>query len=270
MLNKMLINPYYKGQVYFQGVLYPGKHIPLIDEKTWQQVQDVLASHLNGERTREHPHFLKSTVYCGKCGSRLLVQLAKSHTGAIYPYFVCASRQGKRSDCQQKAVLIEEVEYQIEKLYDRMSMSHELREHLETWLNQRIEESADEFMAELANLKREKDKLERQRSKLLQAHFADAIPLDLLKSEQDKISKALLDIDDQIAVHDTHYEIIKDNLKQAFDLIEDCGRAYKQAPDMTKRAFNQAVFEKILVYPDGKIVPEFAEPFNILLSKLRL
>ena len=265
-LNKILVNPYYKGFIQFHGVLYPGKHIPLTDEKTWQHVQDILDSHLNGERTRDHPHFLKSTVYCGNCGSRLLVNLTKSHLGAIYPYFICSGRHDKRASCLQKAVLIEEVEYQIEKLYERISISPELREHLETWLNQYIKESADEFEVERANLERERNKLEHKRKKLLQAHYEDAIPLDLFKSEQEKISKALLDIDDQIAAHSTHYEIIKDNLKQTFDLIVDCGQAYKQAPDMIKRAFNQAIFEKILVYPDGTIVPEFAEPFDILLD----
>lgn len=266
VLNNILINPYYKGQVYFQGALYPGKHTPLTDEKTWQQVQDVLASHMNGERTRKHPHYLKGTVYCGKCMSRLIFQNAKSHSGAIYPYFVCAGRHSKRSDCQQKAILIEVVEHEIEKLYDKMSMTHDLRERLEAWLNQRIQESADEFTKEKTQLEREKDKLERQRSKLLQAHYADAIPLDLLKSEEDRISKAMIDIDDQIAIHGTHYEVISDNLKQSLDLIEDCGRAYKLASDNMKRSFNQAIFERILVGEDGKIVPEFSAPFNILID----
>lgn len=112
----------------------------------------------------------------------------------------------------------------------------------------------------------EKEKLEHKRRKLLEAHFADAIPLDLLKSEQDKISKALLDIDNQISIHDTHYDILKDNLRQSFDLLEDCGKAYKSAPDSIKRAYNQAIFEKILVHVDGTVEPEFLPPFDILLD----
>jgi DNA invertase Pin-like site-specific DNA recombinase len=141
-LNKLLVNPYYKGYVYFQGALYPGKHTPLVDENTWQQVQDVLESHHCGERTRKHPHFLKGTVYCGACGSRLIIQNTKNSHDVIYPYFICSGRHGKRTDCQQKAVLIEEVERQIEKLYERMTISPELRKETEKQLNQRIEESA--------------------------------------------------------------------------------------------------------------------------------
>jgi DNA invertase Pin-like site-specific DNA recombinase len=64
-LNAILTHPYYTGQIVFQGASLPGKHEPLVDIATWQKVQDVLVSHINGERTRQHPHFLKSTVYCG-------------------------------------------------------------------------------------------------------------------------------------------------------------------------------------------------------------
>ena len=92
LLHKVLTNPYYKGQTKFQGVHYDGRHETLVDEAKWQRVQDVLSSHVNGERVRRHPHFLKSTVYCGQCGERLMVQLSTSATGMKYPYFYCAGR----------------------------------------------------------------------------------------------------------------------------------------------------------------------------------
>ena len=265
-LNNILVSPYYKGLVSFQGVFYPGSHPPLVDEKTWQNVQYILELHLNGERTREHPHFLKSTVYCAKCGARLLVHRSKSHTGAIYPYFICATKHSKRGPCNLKSILIEEIERKVELLYTSMSISHELRQHLEEFLCQQIKESADEFARERKRLGLEKDKLERKRAKLLEAHYADAIPLDLLKSEQIVISKALLDIEDQVAAHNTEFEIIKKNLAQALSLIENCGQAYKLAPDKIKKAFNQAIFEKILVDDNGKLTPKFNCPFDILLD----
>lgn len=265
VLTAILHSPYYKGLVYFQGVLYKGKHTPIVDEKTWQKVQDVLASHVNGERTRKHPHFLKSTVYCGHCGSRMIIQQVRNHSGNLYPYFTCAGRQGKRTGCHMKAVLIDEVEYQIEKLYEKMSMSHQFREIFETQLSKQIEEVTESFKAELTKLNLLKEKLERKSKKLLEAHYADAIPLELLKSEQDKISKELLDINDQIEARNSNYGILTDDLKQALDMIEDCGTIYKDAPDKIKRAFNQAIFEKINVY-DDHISPEFNEPFDILLD----
>lgn len=44
-----------------------------------------LESHRTGEKQREHPHYLKSTLFCGNCGSRLIITKAKNRYGAIYP-----------------------------------------------------------------------------------------------------------------------------------------------------------------------------------------
>ena len=121
-LHTLLRHPYYKGVVQFQGVEYPGKHEPLVDEETWQTVQAVLGSHRSGERERMHNHFLKSTVVRGRCGSRLLVQNTKNGKGVLYPYFICARRQ-RLHDCSFKAVLIEVVEAQMQEVYRRLYVS---------------------------------------------------------------------------------------------------------------------------------------------------
>ena len=39
--HRMLSHPYYKGIVTHKGAQYPGRHEPLVNEATWQQVQDV-------------------------------------------------------------------------------------------------------------------------------------------------------------------------------------------------------------------------------------
>ncbi|MGU3438437.1 recombinase family protein [Actinomycetes bacterium M1A6_2h] len=69
---KLLRNPYYIGQVRYQGALHPGAHEPIVDPETWQQVQTLLDTRATtGERRRKHDHYLKGTLYCGTCMSRL-------------------------------------------------------------------------------------------------------------------------------------------------------------------------------------------------------
>ena len=41
---RLLRNPYYIGIVRYHGVLYPGKHEPLVDPETWQTVQELLTA----------------------------------------------------------------------------------------------------------------------------------------------------------------------------------------------------------------------------------
>ena len=265
-LNKLLVNPYYKGCVTFRGAVYPGKHEALIDELTWQQVQDILMTHASGERTRDHPHYLKSTVYCRTCESRLVVQISKSKTGVYYPYFMCSGRHAKRTDCTQKAVLIEEVERRIEEHYVHIALDPEFRRQVEMMLVVELKSAKAGAENELRDLARERDKLERQRDKLMQAHYEGAIPVELLKREQDRIASGLLEITCKLEASNLHFDTVEANLKSALDLTENCGLAYKTAPDHIRRQFNQAFFKRILVGPDTSVEAELAPPFDTLLG----
>lgn len=266
LLSVTLSNPYYKGIVTYNGVQYPGKHPAIIDEQTWETVQITLKTHINGERTRVHQHYLKSTVYCGKCGARLIIHNAKSKTGARYPYFVCSARHDKRNDCTQKAVLIDEVARKIEQLYERFSFTPEFISFMKSWVSEQIDKLAELSNDEQHRLKLQKDKLEREQLKLLQAHYEDAIPLSLLKEEQTRIGKTISAINDQIAACQAEFANASKNIGAALDLLNNCGEIYRLADDFARRCLNQAIFKRILVYDDLTLDVELAEPFDMILN----
>ena len=261
-MENILKNPYYAGVIRYNGVEYDGIHEPIIDLDTFNKVQAIMQSHVNGERTREHPHFLKGTLYCHNCKSRMIVTYAKNHAGIVYPYFICAGRHRKgkgHTGCKLKAILIDEVEYQVEQIYDRYSIKPKDRLLIETYLQESIKKEQEKFKMELDNLVREKIKLERKQEKLLEAHFNDAIPLDLLKREQKVISKQLAAIESEIKAHNTAFEEVISKLSLVMDMLEDCGRTYREANDNIKRLLNQAIFEKIWIMNDGTITAEMTD-----------
>ena len=244
----------------------------LVDEMTWQRVQDVLASHVNGERVREHPHFLKSTLYCGQCGERLLVQRSTSASGMKCPYFSCAGRHSKRTTCTQRSVLIYEVERKLEERYLRMQLESSFRANVEEMIRDEFRSIRDAVKTEQGDLKREREKLERERRKLMEAHYEGAVPVDLLGQEQERIAKALRKIASQLSLRNLEFEAVERNLQLALDLTEDCGTAYCDAPDDVKRLFNQAFFEEILIIQDDeglgdfRLEADYREPFGTLLG----
>ena len=266
MIHNIFNNPYYKGIVTYNGVEYSGKHEPIIDEATWDKVQEILRSHTNGERLRKHDHYLKSTVFCGKCGSRLMITNAKSKTGARYPYFICTARHSKRNDCTQRALLIDDIEKTIEDFYNKVSFSKSFRKIIEPWFATQISELEKETSAKVERLKQQQDKLEREQRKLIQAHYADAIPLQLLKEEQERIGKSLKSITSQMKAYQADYNETADRLSDLFELIEDCGKTYQIASDYERRCFNQALFNKILVHENLSIEVGYTEPFSALLD----
>ena len=248
LLQTLLRNPYYKGVISFQGVEYAGAHEPLVDAATWQTVQDILTAHANGERQRMHNHHLKSTIVCGLCGARLLVQHATSRTSSTYHYFVCARRH-RVHDCTFKAVLIDEVEARVAELYQQIRLSSDDRREIERYLRMEFEHIQANRQQDIQRLTTRQQQLEDQRHKLLEAHYAGAIPLDLLKKEQDQLTSSILAIQRELDGYTADAALVEQHLTQALDLLEDCQRLYLAAPDRLKKLLNQVFFERILVNP---------------------
>ncbi len=265
-MNRILRSPYYKGIVVFNGVEYQGKHTPLVDEETWQRVQDMIDSKRRGEKEREHHHYLKGTIYCGHCGSRLCVSYSRGKLGVIYPYYFCVGRQQKRTTCMLKYRPIALVEEQIEAHYAFVQLTA-----------QGLTETGEAVMAELAAqetavaVERQHQatrlkQLENERTKLLHAHYAGAVPLDLLKSEQQRISDEIASVKGRLAAAQASFDRVQATVEHAVREAEDCHRAYLQSDEHGRRLMNQAFFKRVLVTEDGVVGWEYSEPFATLME----
>ena len=262
-VHRMLTNPYYKGSVRYQGVTYAGVHEAIVPNEVWDQVQTVLGTHRSAaDATQVHEHYLKGTVFCGQCGSRLLVCNAKSSQGTIYPYFVCASRHGGRGDCARQAMLIEQVERLIERFYAKVQIDPETIEAVSGMIHARFDEMMAEGAAELADLASQRTQLEGEQQKLLQAHYAGAIPLDLLKKEQDRITASLETIEHRITAHHGHYADARANLDDSLKLLSNAADLYEHADDANRRLCNQALFRAIYIDEDNDVRVGYRNPYD--------
>jgi site-specific DNA recombinase len=191
-LHRLLRNPYYKGEVHYRGVAYPGLHEPLVDPQTWQQVQDLLTAHnIAGTHQRTNQHYLRGSVYCGTCGSRLMLTTARNRWGTEYLYLVCSGRTRRVTDCQRQAMPVEVIEELIEDEYRTIALSPELRDNIEDLVLEDFDTLQAAAAGERKQMEQQRIELTAQRQKLLDAHYAGAIPLDLLKNEQGRIATQL-------------------------------------------------------------------------------
>ncbi|MDI9591415.1 MAG: recombinase zinc beta ribbon domain-containing protein, partial [Acidobacteriota bacterium] len=212
-------------------------------------------------------HYLKGTVFCGQCGSRLIVCNAKSSQGTIYPYFVCGSRHGGRGDCTRQAMLIERVERLVEQFYDHVQISAETKLALSSMLHARFDEMMSEGAAELTDLATRRAQLEDEQEKLLRAHYAGAVPLELLKREQDRITASLETIQNRIDAHHGEYAFARANLDDSLTLLSNAADIYKTADDANRRLCNQALFKAIYVDEDNDVRVGYKTPYDGLSTE---
>ena len=266
-LQRLLHNPYYVGFVKHKGVEYVGHHPHLIDRATFDQVQVVTENRGRaGEKQRVHHHYLKGSLACGSCGSRMIVTHATNRWGTLYSYFVCIGRHQKRTNCTLQAQPIDRIEDQVIDLYRSIRLSEQARIDIGNYLQGQFHDITADDDVQRTSLSKRQRGLNDQQSKLLQAHYADAIPLDLMAQEQKRIGDELRNIQFRLAILEQNRGEFEKNLAAALDLASNCHQAYRQSTDDIRRQLNQGFFESILIDEDGVVGATLAEPFNILLS----
>ena len=258
----ILANKAYVGLVCWDGIEYSGLHDPLTNRATFNRVQDLLAARsARGTRERRHNHYLKGTLYCGVCGRALSVQLSKG----TYEYLYCLGQKNRNpTGCKEPYVPAGDLEAQVEALYTTVKLPPSWVKGLESSIATQFAALQLRNSGEREFLARKLTTVETERRKLLDAYYAGAIEVAVLKTEQTRIAAETRMVEDRLESADAHLGEWQEVLNIAIRFTTKCATAYARAPDGTRRRFNQAVFKRIAVR-DGKIAEvEYQEPFDVL------
>jgi len=112
-VHRVLTNRKYVGEVTHRGHVYPGEHEAIVNRRTWERVQTLLATNRHsraGETRRKTAALLKGVIRCGHCG-RAMGTTFTTRRGRRYRYYLCnrAEKHG-RDACPVKSVAASEVE----------------------------------------------------------------------------------------------------------------------------------------------------------------
>lgn len=229
ILADMLANPVYMGVVRWGGIEQAGIHPLIVTPELYERVQRVLRLRdTAGTRTRKHPHYLTGAVYCATCGSRLCLTVSKGRS-AYFAYFFCVGRSQKRTKCAEAYVPLTDLEGQVRELYGQLHFSDVTQAEIQAAMDREI---AAQTVTSVRVVKRQKsqlDQLTAQREKLLRAYYAEAIPVELLKREQNRIDSEVGAIHSRANVDVAKLEEGRDLVGKAMGLVEDCRKSYDAA-----------------------------------------
>lgn len=266
LLQRILIKPYYMGIIDYRGVQYEGSHTPLVTPEVFFKVQEVLAAHNTaGERSWRHQHYLKGTVFCSDCDSRLTLDFATGRWGGHYAYFVCLGRK-RGLGCKQKALQTEAVEEALERYWRGVKVKQSAKDGIRRVLTEELDDEQAEADTDRRVQERRIRTLKDERQKLLDGYYAGAIPLDLLKVEQDRIGRGLALAEDRLAKLGSKFTDIEGVITRAIAWADQLHVAYQAATDQVRRLFNQAVFKQVFVGRDGVVRVEYTDGFAELLE----
>lgn len=264
----MLSNRYYIGYVTFQGVEYQGRHEELVSRALFDRVQEVLRSHDRaGEKQRVHHHYLKGSVYCAHCGSRLCITKAKD-----YFYFFCVARHQRRKPCPQPYLSVTVVERAVERYYSTVRLPVELQDQIRDGLRAELDYQHQQAQPEIAWAKRQVKELAEERKRLARGVVTGTIPGDLAREEHDRIDLELEQAKRTLDAAQMIFAQIEDNLNRALELVGRCDEVYRLAGPRDRRLSNQFFFDKLLVAEDTEQGAQVAgavlqEPWATIVSE---
>ncbi len=267
-LYKLLTNPYYAGVIRYKGALHPGAHDPIVEPALFDRVQSLLRAR-TARMTRhvQHAHHLKGLLYCGTCGSRMLLDFATNPRGVTYAYFICSGRAAKKTTCTRRAVPVAVAERLVADSYTSITINDSTYQRLAADVDAAFDKRNAGNDQELADLTANRARLEAESDKLLAAHFADAIGLDTLKRHQDRIRAGLADVNRRLAEHGEHHTGGRVFLHDSLRLLTDAHRAYTHSDDADRRLANQAFYTRLDITDDEQLRPTLAEPFATIFRQ---
>ena len=210
------------------------------------------------------PNILKGSIFCATCGSRLSVSNAKGN-GGTYQYAVCLGRQ-RRNGCTQRYLPIDQVENKIVDHYKTITIEPSRLDGIREHVTEHIQITKSLNTKDADRQQRRLAKLRDERKKLLNAHYVDAITVDLLREEQARITSEEAQAKRILESSTLPFDEVERNLDGALAIVADCQEAYALASNEIRRSYNQVFFEKIWIGEGGVEGVDLQLPFALLLA----
>jgi site-specific DNA recombinase len=107
----LLSNPFYAGYIRWNGVLYPGRHEPVLSWQEFQNLQTKLKRPGAAKpQTKEFPY--TGLIRCGVCNLMVTAEHKINRYGSRYTYYHC-TRKNPNAKCIQPSVEAAALEEQI-------------------------------------------------------------------------------------------------------------------------------------------------------------
>ncbi len=265
----MLRDRYYLGRVKYKGDEFPGRHEPLISEELFDRVQLLLEERgFAGERRRKLHHYLKGSLFCGKCHNagikrRIIMQRATGRHGGQYHYFFCRGTQDHTCDAPYNNKDL--VEAAIEEHYKTIHFSPEFIEGLRTVMEELLADTTAAARLHRKQLTTQLKSLDVKEENLLDL-AADGTMATA------KVQRRLREIAEQRGRITAQLDEVLDDLGQGAQYIDLClqlladpYKLYAAASDETRR-LNQAIFKHLYIHDEEITAHDINTPLAELLA----
>jgi site-specific DNA recombinase len=253
----------YIGEVYYQGIWYPGVHTPLVDKVTFDRVQVLL-----GEKVyRSHElTYAGGMIVCGHCGKVITGEaVEKKSTGKVYVYYRCSNYT--KADHPRVRLTEAAVDAQVIAMLGRLRQSDAVRDWFSRMLSHWVKSAQKENADKAAECQRDLTVLRNQQDRLVNLYTLGEIDVE-------SYSKKNTEFRDRIAAVTLQMESVDRRRDEQAELAI---KVFEHSQTLTEKwvAGDYAAKRRILAITclnfslvGVSLVPEWRKPFDLLAEGL--
>jgi DNA invertase Pin-like site-specific DNA recombinase len=255
VIYNILRNPFYYGDFIWGGNLYSGIHPPIVTKELWDRVQQVFEEKHRGTSGKRRYAYC-GLLRCADCGCAITAETQKQK----YIYYHCTLNKGKHNNIYVRE---EELEAQYTEIFRKLHLSiSEVNRFAELFSTKR-EERVKSLRAEMRRLQQKHKLLEHR----IDSAFAARLEQKIDAGEHSRLTKQW-----QYQQHKIEARLLKikylisNYLSSSLTLLREAQGAYTRFLDSDQEARASLITSLMQVseFKDGKIIPVFKHPLDIL------
>lgn len=219
----LLRNPFYLGKIIWKDQTYNGNHKPLINQETFDKVQNILTERGGkGCRERKHYFLLRGYAYCS-CGRRMQ---AEHHPRKQKSYYCCSA--GKA--CDEPYIDLQELERQAAALFKQIQFSETFQELVLSKLRKLFDQRKAKIQREQQVLVNQRTALEQKRDTAEEKLFKSILSDEDFSRIRTQIVEELEAIQQQLTRLENERNFSIDDIKIVLGFTRDLHSVYTAAP----------------------------------------
>lgn len=261
-IKKLLKNRFYVGRLCWKGREYAGKHEPLVTERLFYQVREVLArrSVATGEKGRRH-FLLRGIAHCQVCGQKL--------TGEVHPrgsYYRCVPNPHE-AKCAQRYTPVELLDSQLESLYERIQPSEKLLQLLKLEIKQIADQRRQTARRDMKALQRTLAKAETKQLRLLDEMLGGKVPRGICERLEKQYQRQIVQAQTRLSQLEVDYDDPLDFLDKCAAVSAMLLHLHHRFDGQQRKDLLRAVFARIDVRDRAIVAVRLNPPFSFFFQE---
>lgn len=236
-------------------IISEGAHEAIIDEKTFQLVQEMVKNNPRHHvKQFNSNHLLSGLLRCPECGYGMSIQKTISK-GRDYYYYVCNQYSNKKAGCHPNSIRKEKIEEEFYELFERFindpKFYDKILDGLSNTLNQIdiIEKEIEQHLKKIQDIKRKQDTLQEELLEGSQEYR------QMIREKIELKFKEKARLEEEIEVKKQQINRLRENtldINEVKQILAKAGKALKLMPSKAKQTIVRKLIKEIQV-ENGKI-----------------